>query len=336
MTPTLSYRVLPEDQGQRLDRLLARAWPTLTRTRIQALLESGHVTVDGARARGKEKARPGSRIEAILPAAEPSHLSPEPRALSILFEDEHVIVLDKPAGLVVHPGAGVRSGTLVHALLAHCPGIEGVGGVQRPGLVHRLDKDTSGLLIVAKTDAAYQALTRALAGRRIRRRYVGLVWGVPRPAEARLEASIGRDPKDRQRMAVRPAGAPGARPAATRYRVLEELPVGAARARFALLEVELETGRTHQIRVHLSHRGHPVVGDALYGGGAKKALSLPPDDRKLASRLVTEIGRQALHAAALEFDHPIRGEALTFRAPLPQEMARALSVLGLLNRPACP
>ncbi|MGH7724638.1 MAG: RluA family pseudouridine synthase [Candidatus Eiseniibacteriota bacterium] len=316
--------------------MLARAWPALTRTRIQGLLEHGHVTVDGAPARGKEKARPGAVVEAHVPPPEPSPLTPEPRALSIVFEDEHLIVLDKPAGLVVHPGAGVRHGTLVHALLAHAPAIEGVGGVQRPGLVHRLDKDTSGLLVVAKTDAAFRALVRALAERRIRRHYLALVWGVPRSREGRIEAAVGRDPRERKRMAVRPAGATGARSAATRYRVLAELPTGAARPRFAFIEAELETGRTHQIRVHLSHHGHPVVGDALYGGGAKKALSLPPDDRKLANRLVAEIGRQALHAAKLEFDHPIHGGALEFRAPLPEAMARALDVLGLLNRPACP
>ncbi len=264
-------------------------------------------------------------------------LVPEAIALSIVFEDEFLLVIDKPAGMVVHPGAGVRSGTLVHALLAHCPGIEGIGGVARPGLVHRLDKDTSGLLVVAKTDAAYQGLTRDLARRRIARRYLALVWGVPGAvgASGRVEAAIGRDPRERKRMAVRPTGSTGSRLAATRWRVLATLPVDAARPRFALLCCELETGRTHQIRVHLSHVGFPVVGDATYGGGVKKALSLPPPDRRLAQQSVTDLGRQALHAAELEFQHPIHGGALRFEAPLSHDMVRALSALGLSTNPSC-
>jgi 23S rRNA pseudouridine1911/1915/1917 synthase len=332
----LQHRVRTEEQGQRLDRLLAAAWPELTRSRIQALLRAGKVTVDGRAAKPSDQPRPGASIEAEIPDPEPTHLVAEQRVLDIVFEDEFLLVVNKPAGLVVHPGAGVRHGTLVHALLGHCPGIQGVGGVARPGLVHRLDKDTSGLLVVAKTDAAFQALTRDLALRRVRRSYVALVWGVPRPAEGRIEAAIGRDRKDRKRMAVLPAGRRGARPAATRYRVLAELPTAAARPRFAWLGCELETGRTHQIRVHLAHRGYPVVADATYGGGVRKALSLPPADRTLASHVVAGLKRQALHAAALEFRHPVHGGALVFRAPLPADLAGALAALGMTDPPVFP
>jgi len=337
MTATRRHQILPEEQGERLDRVLVRAWPELTRSRIQALLKAGHVLVDGRAARASDSARPGAVIEAQIPDAEPSHLVAEDIPLAIVYEDDALLVIDKPAGLVVHPGAGVRRGTLVHALLAHCPDIEGVGGVARPGLVHRLDKDTSGLLVAAKTDAAFQALTRDLAQRKIARRYLTLVWGVPGPvgASGRIDAAIGRDPKERKRMAVRPTGASGSRPAATRWRVLATLPAEAVRPRFALLCCELESGRTHQIRVHLSHAGFPVVGDATYGGGVKKALSLPPGDRRLAQQLVTDLGRQALHAAELEFQHPILGEVRRFDAPLPQDLVRALKSLGFQTHPSC-
>jgi 23S rRNA pseudouridine1911/1915/1917 synthase len=333
MNRVLSHRILPQEQGRRLDRVLAEVWPTLSRSRIQALLKAGWITVDGQPARASEPARTEALVEARLPAPEATHLIAEAIPLSVVFEDEHILVVDKPAGLVVHPGSGVRSGTLVNALLAHCPNVAGVGGVARPGLVHRLDRDTTGLLVVAKDEAAWQGLTRALRERRIHRRYLALTWGVPHPREGRIETSIGRDPRDRKRQAVRPPGAVGARPAATRYRVIEELPATSARARFALVRCELETGRTHQIRVHLSHLGTPVVGDETYGGGAKKALSLQGEDRRLAQHLAAGLGRQALHASDLQFDHPIHGGTLNFRAPLPDDMGRALTLLGSSVRP---
>ena len=325
----------PEEQGTRLDRVLAQAWPDLTRSRIQRLIEDGHVLVDGQAAKSSEAARAGSTAVAVLPAASLGKIVPEDVPLNIIYEDDDLLVLDKAAGMVVHPGAGVRTGTLVHALLSHAPIIAGVGGTSRPGLVHRLDKDTSGLMVVAKTSAAYRALTEALAAREIRRTYLALVWGAPRFAKERIEASIGRDRKDRLRMTVVPAGRAGARAAATRVRVLARLPADAQRPRYALLECTLETGRTHQIRVHLSHLGHAVVGDATYGGGAKKALSLPPDDRRLASRLVGDLGRQALHAARLSFRHPGTGEAMDFASPVPADFARALEALGFSFPPVC-
>jgi 23S rRNA pseudouridine1911/1915/1917 synthase len=333
---TLRHRVTPGEQGLRLDRVLAAAWPELTRSRIQALISAGHVTVDGRTAKPSAPVKEGAAIEALVPAPAASPLVPEAIPLAVVHEDDDVLVLDKPPGLVVHPGAGVRTGTLAHALLAHAPGLAAVGGATRPGLVHRLDKDTSGLLVVAKTDEAFRALTADLAERRVQRRYLALVWSAPRWSEKRIDASLGRDRKERTRMSVVPAGRAGARTAATRVRVLARLPADAMRPRFALLACTLETGRTHQIRVHLAHAGHPVVGDATYGGGAKKALSLPPTDRRLAHRLVTELGRQALHAAELEFRHPRTGRTVVFRAPPPADFARALTALGFSFHPAFP
>ena len=339
MSRSRTHTICEEEIHLRLDRTLARVWPDLTRSRIQALIKQGHVRLDGRAAKASELPPLGARIEADVPERDVvagGRLIPESIPLSIVYEDDDVLVVDKPAGLVVHPGAGVATGTLVHALLAHCPTIEGVGGSGRPGLVHRLDRGTTGLLIVAKTEAAWRGLTHDLAARAIRRTYLAIVWGVPKPPEGRIEAAIARDRKDRTRMAVVPAGKFGARAAATGYRVLQELPTTAQRARFALVECRLETGRTHQIRVHFASLKHPVVGDSTYGGGAKKALSLPPEDRRLATHLVKELGRPALHAASLEFRHPTRGEVLMLHAPLPQDMARALSSLGLFSHPACP
>jgi 23S rRNA pseudouridine1911/1915/1917 synthase len=335
MSSSRRHDVTPEEQGRRLDLVLVATWPDLTRSRIQALIGAGHVTVDGRRAKASEPARAGTAVTAVLPESLPSLLVPEARELSIVYEDDDLLVVDKPPGLVVHPGAGAKTGTLAHALLAHAPGIATVGGTTRPGLVHRLDKDTSGLLVVAKNEEAFRALGADLAARRVHRRYLALVWGSPPWEDERIEAAIGRDRKDRTRMTVVPVGRSGARLAATHARVLARLPAEAARPRFTLLALSLETGRTHQIRVHLSHRGHPVVADATYGGGAKKALSLPPADRRLATRLLTELGRQALHAAELEFHHPRTGEALLFRAPLPADLARALQALGF-SFPALP
>ncbi len=329
-----THQVTPEEQGVRLDRVLAQAWPDLTRGRIQTLIEGGHVLVDGKRVKSSEASRAGAVIVAEMPVASLGGLVPEDIPLSIVHEDDDLLVVDKPAGLVVHPGAGVRTGTLVHALLFHAPVIAGIGGASRPGLVHRLDKDTSGLLLVAKTTEAHRALTEALAAREIRRTYLALVWGAPKFDKERIDAAIGRDRKDRLRMTVVASGKSGSRAAATRVRVLARLPADAQRPRFALLECTLETGRTHQIRVHLSHRGHAVVADETYGGGAKKALSLPPADRRLASRLVADLGRQALHAARLSFRHPGTGEELSFTSPLPDDMARALDALGFSFRPA--
>jgi len=265
--------------------------------------------------------RGGDRILLELPDASgsgPSRLEPEAIPLSIVFEDRDLLVIDKPAGLVVHPGAGVRSGTLVHALIHHDPAIASVGGESRPGIVHRLDKDTSGLMIVARTAGAHRALVEAIAARAVHRVYAALVWGQPRRPSGSLEAAIGRDPSNRKRMAVVRRGG---KPAVTRWRVVEGFSLA------ALLEVSLETGRTHQIRVHLGHLGHPVIGDPTYGGRGKKQLSPGSHQRSLVAGLLERLSRQALHASELRFAHPSTGEDLHFTSPLPEDFARALESL---------
>lgn len=307
----------PEDAGQRLDRFLQTRLPELSRTRLQRLIAEGRVRVDGGAARASQRLRSGARVTVEVPPPEPLALVPEPIPLDILYEDAHLLVVNKPPGLVVHPGAGHATGTLVHALLAHCgPALSGIGGARRPGIVHRLDRGTSGLLVVAKTDAAHQALARALRARAVERRYLALVHGRVPHAEGRIEAAIGRDPRDRLRMAVRPAGR--GRPALTRYRVLERF---AAPVPLTWLEVTLGTGRTHQIRVHLAHLGCPVVGDRTYGrrrAGAAAAALGP---------WVTALGGLALHAAGLAFVHPATGQRLRFEAAPPPALADLLAWL---------
>jgi 23S rRNA pseudouridine1911/1915/1917 synthase len=258
------------------------------------------------------------RVTVEVPPRRRSTLVPEAMPLSIVYEDDAMLVLDKPAGLVVHPGAGVPSGTLVHALLHHAPSIAGVGGEGRPGIVHRLDRETSGLLVVAKTEPAYLALVEALRARTVSRIYRALVWGDPGPEGGIVDLPIGRDPRERKRMAVVRSGG---RPARTRWRVLERF--GPA----ALVEARLETGRTHQIRVHFAALKHPVVGDPLYGGRARKMLSLRQSERSLADALLREMRRQALHAAELELAHPVTGQALRFVSALPEDFSRALELL---------
>jgi 23S rRNA pseudouridine1911/1915/1917 synthase len=245
-------------------------------------------------------------------------LSPEAIPLAIVHEDDAILVVNKPAGMVVHPGAGVASGTLVHALLHHDPGIAGVGGPGRPGIVHRLDRDTSGLLVVARSGRAYRWLIAAIKNREVKRRYLTLVWGGPRAEGGVVDGAIGRDPKARQRMAV---VARGGKPARTHWRVAERFEVCTA------LDVTLETGRTHQIRVHLSHLGHPVVGDRVYGGRARMKPSLPAAGRSDALALLDMLPRQALHASELAFPHPESGAPLRFEAPLPEDLAGVLAWL---------
>ncbi len=260
------------DAGRRLDRMLALHLPTLSRTRLKRLVEAGHVRHDGAAIRDPSlRVRCGQNFVVLLPEAEEAAPAPQPIALDARFEDAHLIVIDKPAGLVVHPAPGNPDGTLVNALLAHCgAGLSGIGGVRRPGIVHRLDKDTSGLMVVAKTEAAHQALSRDFAARRIDRAYAAIVWGVPSPPEGEIAGNIGRSPRNRKKMAV--LGEPRGRPALTRYRVERIFD-----SRAALVECRLATGRTHQIRVHLADRGHPLIGDPVYGarGGRGVARSGP-------------------------------------------------------------
>ncbi|MGH7482903.1 MAG: RluA family pseudouridine synthase [Longimicrobiales bacterium] len=297
--------------AERLDRYIAEHLPDLSRSRVTQLLDDGRVRLNGRLPRKSERPAPGDRIEIEIPAAEPSPLPPEDIPLRIIFEDEALLIVDKPAGIVVHPGPGHRSGTLVNALLHHVGDLSGIGGVQRPGIVHRLDKDTSGLMIVAKHDRAHRALSAALKRRAIRRRYLVACWG-HLGADARVvEGAIGRSGADRKRMAVRDDG----QPARTRLERLE-------RWRAAdLVRAGLDSGRTHQIRVHLEWIGHPVVGDATYGGGGARRISGP--DRGWADTLERRVPRQFLHAAELELEHPLSGETLRFESRLPTDLAAA-------------
>ena len=302
------FTVARADARARLDRLLADHVPALSRSRLKNLIETGRVSIAGATiTEPGYRVKPGQAVTLVIPP--PGDETPQAQAipLQVAFEDEHLIVVDKPAGLVVHPAPGNPDRTLVNALLAHCgASLSGIGGVRRPGIVHRLDKDTSGLMVAAKHDAAHRGLSEQFATRRLSRTYRAVVWGVPRPAQGRIEGAIGRDPRNRKRMAVR---ASGGKAAITHYRVLTLL-----EPLWSLVECRLETGRTHQIRVHMAHRGHPLVGDALYGGARRRGL----DERW--HKMLALCPRQALHAAALSFVHPVSGAALAFESPLPADM----------------
>jgi 23S rRNA pseudouridine1911/1915/1917 synthase len=280
----------------------------------------------GGQAKASHRLRAGAEVTVDVPPPEPLTLVPEPIPLAVVYEDADLLVVNKPVGLVVHPGAGHRTGTLVHALLAHCGGeLSGIGGTRRPGIVHRLDRGTSGILVVAKTDRAHVALARQLKARTVERRYLALVEGRLPHAEGVVETAIGRDPRDRLRMAVRPAGT--GRPALTRYRVLERF---ARPAPLALLEATLGTGRTHQIRVHLAHLGAPVVGDRTY-----RRRGAPVPDPDFAAR-VAALGGQALHAAVLGFTHPTTGVRHRFEAPPPPAFTALLTWLRRLPGSAGP
>jgi 23S rRNA pseudouridine1911/1915/1917 synthase len=309
--------VEPGEARLRLDRFLQARAADLSRTRLQALIAAGRVLVDGQPRKASHRLRAGENVSVEVPLPAPLALAPEPIPLDIVYEDPALLVVNKPAGLVVHPGAGHASGTLVHALLAHCgASLSGIGGTRRPGIVHRLDRGTSGLLVVAKTDRAHLDLARQLKARTVERRYLTLVHGALPRAQGVVEAAIGRHPRDRLRMAVRPAGA--GRAAVTRYRVLERLRVPSP---LSVLAVELGTGRTHQIRVHLAYLGFPVVGDRIY-----RRRSTTPGEPGFAAR-VRALGGLALHAAVLGFSHPETGARLRFEAPLPPAFAALLAWL---------
>ena len=316
------------DAGSRLDRFLQSHVRDLSRTRLQALIKAGHVLEDGrAISEPGHKVRPDGRYQLSVPEPEPAVPEPESIPLKIVYEDKDVLVLDKPPGLVVHPGAGHATGTLVNALIAHCgDSLAGIGGVKRPGIVHRLDKDTSGLLVIAKTDAAHHALSEQFAAHgedgRMQRAYLAVVWGQPQPRTGRIATSIGRKASNRTRMAVVREGA--GRAAATRYEVLETFISADNKPLASLVRCVLETGRTHQIRVHLAHIGHPVLGDATYGAGFAASKSrLSPATRAALDAL----DRQALHAALLGFDHPRTGKALTFASQPPSDILALITAL---------
>jgi 23S rRNA pseudouridine1911/1915/1917 synthase len=326
----------PGDAGARLDKVLASGLPDLTRSRIQALVRQGQVALDGVAVEEPgHRVKPGETYTVVLPEPEPAEPEPEHIPLAVVHEDKHLIVIDKPAGLVVHPAAGHASGTLVNALIAHCgASLSGIGGVRRPGIVHRLDKDTSGLLVVAKTDAAHQGLSEQFAAHghdgRLERRYQAFVWGAPvRPAGS-VDAPLGRGTRNRTRMAVVRERA--GRHAVTHYRLLETFHDGNGQPLASHLELTLETGRTHQIRVHMAHLGLPVIGDPVYAAGfASSAGRLSAG----AQEALRHLGRQALHAAHLGFEHPVNGRKLRFDSALPDDieaLRRALATAAVHKR----
>jgi 23S rRNA pseudouridine1911/1915/1917 synthase len=310
---TIIATIAGDSAGWRLDRALAAALPALSRERLKGLISSGGVTGPNGPVRDPAVKAVAGTYEVIVPDPRPAHNEPQDIALAIVFEDEHLLVVDKPAGMVVHPAAGNADGTLVNALLHHCAGrLSGIGGVARPGIVHRIDKDTSGLLVVAKTDLAHEGLSAQFARHSIERRYLALVAGIPSPASGKVDAPLARSPANRKKIAV---AAPGrGKRAVTRYRLVEPLRDA------ALVECRLETGRTHQVRVHMASIGHALLGDPVYGRPRS-------GHREILKRL--HFNRQALHAAGLGFVHPVSKQNLSFESVLPsdiQELLRALAV----------
>jgi len=293
---TQTSELVADRGGERLDQFVARQLPELTRSRVQKLISEGRVAVAGARAKASLRLEAGQMIRVDVPVPAAAQAQAEAIPLDILYEDADLLVVNKPAGMTVHPSPGHASATLVNAILAHCDDLSGIGGVLRPGIVHRLDRDTSGVILVAKNDAAHRSLAQQLKARTIEKTYLALVEGTPRPPEGTIDAPIGRDPRNRQRMTV----VEGGREATTAYRVVERC------TGVSLVEARPKTGRTHQIRVHLAAIGHPIAGDRVYGH---------------ASRIVR---RQALHALRIAFDHPRTGARVTFEAPLPSDFTHAL------------
>lgn len=305
--------------GMRLDRAIADQLPSLSRERLKLLIRSGALTDGGGKPVRDPAAKVAGneRLTLAVPEPEPAHNEPQAIDLRIVYEDEHLLVVDKPAGLVVHPAAGNRDGTLVNALLHHCRGsLSGIGGVARPGIVHRIDKDTSGRLVVAKNDVAHEGLARQFAAHRVERRYRAIVAGLPAVPGGTIDAPLARSPHDRKKIAIVPPAAADGRGkrAVTHWRLIEPL------REAALVECRLETGRTHQVRVHMAAVGHPLLGDPVYGRSGR-------DHRRLLAAL--GFARQALHAALLGFTHPVNGLQLTFESPIPADMQELFSALGV-------
>ena len=309
---TIAVRLEPAYAGWRLDRALAAAVPTLSRERLKSLIRTGAVEIGGTALRDPAtKVKGHERLIVVVPEPEPAHNEPQDIPLPIVFEDEHLLVVDKPAGLVVHPAAGNFDGTLVNALLHHCAGrLSGIGGVARPGIVHRIDKDTSGLLVVAKTDVAHEGLAAQFAKHSIDRRYLSIASGIPVPPAGTIDAPLARSAANRKKIAI--VGDGRGKRAVTHYRIVEPLR-GAA-----LTECRLETGRTHQIRVHMASIGHPLLGDAVYG-------RTRDEHRELLKRL--NFHRQALHAAELGFVHPVTKDKLSFKSALPSDIQELFGAL---------
>ncbi len=327
MDVSVSQRLTPptveaEEAGTRLDRWLAVRLPELSRTRIKALIEDGRVSQDGTTISDASlRVKPGQCFVVEVPPDAPAEPEAQDIALNVVYEDEDLIVIDKPAGMVVHPAPGNPDETLVNALLAHCgESLAGIGGVRRPGIVHRIDKDTSGLLVAAKTDAAHRGLAAQFAEHTLERAYWALVWGTPTPRQGEIEGNIGRNPNDRKKMAVVKGGG---KPALTRYRVLKSFAGGAV----SLVECRLATGRTHQIRVHMTNQGHPLIGDPVYGRiRSSKRVVLPPGAREALGAFP----RQALHAYLLGFSHPTKGYDVRFESCMPPDINALIQILEVL------
>lgn len=325
----------PDAAGSRVDHWLVAAWPDLSRARIQGLIGAGRLTADDAPvARAADKVLPGAAYALALPPPEPAAPEPEAIPLAIVFEDAHLIVIDKPAGMAVHPAPGSMRGTLVNALLAHCAdALSGIGGVARPGIVHRIDKDTTGLVVVAKTDAAHRGLAKLFARHQLDRAYYAIARGAPHPRSGTLATRIARSREDRKKFAVvRNEASDAGKRAITHYWTIETFGQRAGESAghpaASFLECRLETGRTHQIRVHLAHLGAPIIGDPLYGKGrAFKAIGPHADE---AAAAVAAFPRQALHAAVLGFTHPATNDELRFESPLPADMQALLASLRAL------
>ena len=330
MAQTHSFIVEPEEAGQRLDKFLTQRLPELSRSRLQGLIAQGAVkhkdkTVEDANA----KVRVGQELVLSIADVVASHIEAQAIALDVVFEDEHLLVINKPAGLTVHPAPGHADMTLVNALLAHCGDtLSGIGGVARPGIVHRIDKDTSGLLVVAKHDAAHQHLSAQLADRSLKRTYRAVIWGEPKASRGVITGNIGRSTANRQRMAVVKTGGTEA---TTHYTVLQKFqPEGIKAPMAALVECQLETGRTHQIRVHFTHIGHPLIGDPGYGTSTttrmQQNIFKPMSEASWAT--IMGFTRQALHALELGLIHPVSGEAMRFSCPMPQDMRSLIAALS--------
>jgi 23S rRNA pseudouridine1911/1915/1917 synthase len=322
--------VPPEQVGQRLDRVLASLLPDLSRSRLAALIDQGAVTLGAATIKdANHRVKGGETYQIAIPAAVPATPRGQDIPLDVVYEDKDLIVIDKPVGLVVHPAAGNLDGTLVNALIAHCgDSLIGIGGEKRPGIVHRLDKDTSGLLVAAKTERAMGSLAKQFANHTIERAYNAVVWGSPRLGDGVIEGQIGRNPFDRKRMAVLRGGGKEAR---THYRVIERFG-GDLRPLASLIECRLETGRTHQIRVHLTHLGHPLIGDLAYGKARQAPRPKTPAET-LAFAAAGNFSRQALHAYVLGFQHPTLHKTMRFESPWPADFADLVAALKGLNRP---
>jgi len=329
---TETVAVTTEEAGSRLDRVLATHISALSRSRLKTLIVAGHVMIAERTIRDPAAiVKSGDIVTVTLPPPEPASPAGEKIPLNIVYEDDAIIVIDKPSGLVVHPAAGHASGTLVNALIAHCgTSLSGIGGVKRPGIVHRLDKDTTGLLVAAKTDKAHRALSKQFAEKSegpLKRGYFAFVWGAPDRAKGTIEAALGRHAHARDKQTVRADG----RAAVTHWQMLERFPGPDGKPVASLLACRLETGRTHQIRVHLAHIGHPILGDATYGTAFKtKAGRLRPEARSL----VEGLGRQALHAYLLAIEHPETHDLLEFQSELPGDLRRLRHVLHMESREA--